>query len=120
MTTCSTWVSTVSGTDPSWAGTFPRFFRLEKTGPDVFIMGFNPHSSDRVDAIATAAIENFFPAVHHRNPTVEVKSADESPIGMDHRTIDCLFERLGPLNRNAVLWNQIPWRPQPATTPGAV
>ena len=65
-------------------------------------MGFNPHPSDWVDEIATAAIENFFHAVHHRNPTVEVEPADGSPIRIDHRTIDCLFERLKPINRNAV------------------
>ena len=98
----------------------PEFFRLEKTGTGVFIMGFNPHSSDRVDEIATAAIENFFHAVHHRNLAVAVKPADGSPIRMDHRTIDCLFERLKPSNRNAALWNRVPWQPQPATTPGAV
>ena len=80
----------------------PGFFRLEKTGTGVFIMGFNPHSSDWVDEIATAAIENFFHAVHHRNLIVEVKPADGSPVRMDHRTIDCLFERLKPSNRNAV------------------
>ena len=80
----------------------PRFFRLEQTGTGVFVMGFNPHSSDWVDEIATAAIENFFHAVHHRNPTVEVQPADGSPIRIDHRTIDCLFERLKPINRNAV------------------
>lgn len=65
-------------------------------------MGFNPHSSDWVDEIATAAIENFFHAVHHRNLTVEVKPADGSPIRIDHQTIDYLFDRLKPINRNAV------------------
>lgn len=61
----------------------PEFFQLEKTGTGVFIMGFNPHSSDRVDEIATAAIENFVHAVHHRNLIVEVKPADGSPVRMD-------------------------------------
>lgn len=80
----------------------PQFFRLEESGTGVFIMGFNPHSSDWVDEIATAAIENFFHAIHHQNLIVEIKPKDRSPVRIDHQTIDYLFERLRPINRNAV------------------
>ena len=80
----------------------PEFFQLAETGTGVFIMGFNPHSSDWVDQVATAVIENFFYAIHHQNLTVEIVPEDGSPVRIDHQTIDSLFERLTPINRNAV------------------
>lgn len=80
----------------------PEFFQLAETGTGVFIMGFNPHSSDWVDQVATAAIENFFYAIHHQNLTVEVVPQDGSSVRIDHQTIDYLFERLAPINRDAV------------------
>ena len=80
----------------------PEFFQLAETGTGVFIMGFNPHSSGWVDQVATAVIENFFYAIHHQNLTVEIFPEDESPVRIDHQTIDYLFERLPPINRNAV------------------
>ena len=80
----------------------PKFFQLAETGTGVFIMGFNPHSSDWVDQVATAVIENFFYAIHHQNLTVEIVPEDESPVRIDHQTIDYLFERLTPINQNAV------------------
>ena len=80
----------------------PEFFQLAETGTGVFIMGFNPHSSDWVDQVATAVIENFFHAIHHQNLTVEVIPKDGSPVRIDHQTIDYLFERLTAINQNAV------------------
>ena len=80
----------------------PKFFQLAETGTGVFIMGFNPHSSDWVDQMATAVIENFFYAIHHQNLTVEILPEDGSPVRIDHQTIDYLFQRLSPVNRNAV------------------
>ena len=80
----------------------PEFFQLAETGTGVFIMGFNPHSSEWVDQVATAVIENFFYAIHHQNLTVEIVPEDGSPVRIDHETIDYLFERLMPINRNAV------------------
>ena len=80
----------------------PKFFQLKETGTGVFIMGFNPHSSDWVDQVATAVIENFFYAIHHQNLTVEIVPKDGSQVQIDHQTIDYLFERLTPINRNAV------------------
>ena len=80
----------------------PEFFKLAETGTGVFIMGFNPHSSDWVDQVTTAAIENFFYAIHHQNLTVEIVPQDGSPVRIDHQTIDYLFERLAPINRDAV------------------
>ena len=65
-------------------------------------MGFNPHSSDWVNQVATAAIENFFYAIHHQNLTVSIVPQGGNPVRIDHQTIDYLFERLTPINRNAV------------------
>ena len=80
----------------------PEFFRLKETGTGVFIMGFNPHSSDWVGEVATAAIENFFYAIHHQNLAVQVIPRDGSTVRIDHQTIDLLFERLAPINRDAI------------------
>ena len=80
----------------------PEFFKLAHTGTGVFIMGFNPHSSDWVNQVATAVIENFFYAIHRQNLTVEIVSEDENQITIDYQTIDYLFERLTPINGNAV------------------
>ena len=75
---------------------------MTETGTSVFIMGFNPHSSDWVNQVATAAIENFFYAIHHQNLTVSIVPENGNPVRIDHQTIDYLFERLTPINRNAV------------------
>lgn len=80
----------------------PEFFKLDDTGTGVFVIGFNPHSSDWVDQVATAVIENFFYAVHRQNLTVEISPEDRNSVRIDHQTIDYLFERLKPINRNAV------------------
>ena len=80
----------------------PEFFQLGETGTGVFIMGFNPHTSDWVDQIATAVIESFFYAIHHQDLAVEIIPEDGSAVRIDHQTIDYLFERLTPNNRNAV------------------
>ena len=45
----------------------PEFFRLDDVGTGVYVMGFNPHSSDWVDQVTTSVIENFFYAIHHQN-----------------------------------------------------
>ena len=79
-----------------------EFFRLDDTGTGVFIMGFNPHSTDWVDQVATAVIENIFHAIHHKKLTVEVSARGEDPIQISHETIDDHFKRLQPLNRIAV------------------
>ena len=80
----------------------PEFFQLAETGTGVFIMGFNPYSSDWVDQVATAVIENFFYAIHHQNLAVGIVPEDGSPVRIDHQTIDYLFNRLKLINRNAV------------------
>ena len=87
---------------PTMGLKIPEFFQLAETGTGVFIMGFNPHASDWVDQVATAAIENFFYAIHHQNLTVEIVPQDGSSVRIDHQTIDYLFERLAPINRDAV------------------
>ena len=79
-TTFSTSDSTTSTEDgPIMGRDIPPFFQLAETGTGVFIMGFNPHSSDWVDEVATAVIENFFHAIHHQNLTVDVIPKDGSP-----------------------------------------
>ena len=92
----------LEGVRPIMGRDVPQFFRLTETGTAVFIMGFNPHSSNWVDQVATAVIENFFYAIHHQNLTVEIVLEDENPVRIDHQTIDYLFERLPSINRNAV------------------
>ena len=90
------------GDGPIKGRNIPEFFQLAETGTGVFIMGFNPHSSDWVDQVATAVIENFFHATHHQNLTVRIVPKDGDPVSIDHQTIHYLFERLTPTNRNAV------------------
>lgn len=80
----------------------PEFYRLNETGTAVFIMGFNPHSSDWVDKIATAVIESFFYAIHHQKLIVEVVPEKGHPVHIDHQTIDQLFVSLEPINPSAV------------------
>ena len=48
------------GTAPVMGTSIPKFFRLDESGTGVFIIGFNPHSSDWVNQVVTSVIENFF------------------------------------------------------------
>ena len=90
------------GGEPIMGRNVRQFFRLKETGTAVFIMGFNPQSSNWLDQVATAVIENFFYAIHRQNLTVEIVPKDGATVMIDHQTIDYLFERLAPINRNAV------------------
>ena len=90
------------GGGPIMGREIPEFFRLPKTGTGVFVMGFNPRSSDWVDQVATAAIENFFYAIHRQKLAVEIVPRNGSPVKVNHQTIDYLFERFTPINRNAM------------------
>ena len=74
----------------------PDFYRLSNTGTAVFIMGFNPHSENWVNEVATAVIENFFYAIHNQRLRVEIVSNDEDRLRINYETIDMLFERLKP------------------------
>ena len=80
----------------------PEFFRLDDVGTGVYIMGFNPQSSDWVDQVASSVIENFFYAIHHQNLTVRVQARERDEVLIDHQTIGYLFDRLRPINRSAV------------------
>lgn len=80
-----------SNGDPFFSPDIPDFFRLEETGTGVFVMGFNPLSSDWVDAVTSAVIENFFYAVHHKQLIVEISSGSKNE-RVTHETIDQLFE----------------------------
>ncbi|MDE0369268.1 MAG: hypothetical protein OXI84_03915 [bacterium] len=90
------------GAGPIMGKDIPEFFQLVATGTGVFIMGFNPHSSDWVAQVATAVIENFFYAIHRQTLIVRVVPDEGRPVKIDHQTIDYLFSRLKPINRNAV------------------
>lgn len=92
----------LKGGEPVMGRNVRQFFRLKETGTAVFIMGFNPQSSNWIDQVATAVIENFFYAIHHQNLTVEIVPEDGAMVTIDHQTIDYLFDRLAPINRNAV------------------
>ena len=80
-----------SNGDPFITTDIPDFFRLEETGTGVFIMGFNPLSSDWVDAVTSAVIENFFYAIHHKQLIVEISSGSKNE-RVTHETIDQMFE----------------------------
>ena len=80
-----------SNGDPFFTTAIPDFFRLDETGTGVFIMGFNPLSSDWVDAVTSAVIENFFYAIHHKQLIVEISSKSKNVL-VTHETIDQLFE----------------------------
>ena len=90
------------GTAPVMGTSIPKFFRLDESGTGVFIIGFNPHSSDWVNQVVTSVIENFFYAIHHQLLTVEISCISGDPAWIDHQTIDSLFNRLEPINKDAV------------------
>ena len=79
--------------DPLITKDIPDLFRLDDTGTGVFIMGFNPRSSDWMGEVTSAVIENFFYAIHHKQLVVEVSSdSDRSDdVRITHETIDQLF-----------------------------
>ena len=76
---------------PFFTPYIPDFFRLDETGTGVFIMGFNPLSSDWVDVVTSAVIENFFYAIHHKQLIVEISSGSKNVL-VTHEKIDQLFE----------------------------
>ena len=71
----------------------PDLFRLDDTGTGVFIMGFNPKTEEWTREIASAVIQNYFYAIHHKKLAVKVKDQDSEAIVINHKTIDWLFER---------------------------
>ena len=88
--------------NPQTTRDIPEFYRLEETGTAVFIMGFNPHSSDWVAQVTRAVIENFFYAIHNLSLIVKVRPKNGQSVHVDHQTIDQLFSDLAPINRSAV------------------
>lgn len=81
----------------------PDFFRLEEPGTGVFVMGFNPRSSNWVDEVTSAVIENFFYAIHHKQLVVEVSSDSDGAddVQITYETIDQLFEARSSRKPNA-------------------
>ena len=78
--------------EPILTREIPDFFRLPEVGTGVFVMGFNPRSSNWEKEVATAVIENFFYAIHNKQLVVEVKSQKAPSISIDHENIDLLFD----------------------------
>lgn len=70
----------------------PDFFRLDEIGTGVFIMGFNPRSSEWAKEITSATIENFFYAIHHKLLVVKIAAQGTDAIVVNHETLDSLFE----------------------------
>lgn len=69
----------------------PDFFRLEQTGTGVFIVGFNPRSSDWIDDVRCAVTTYFFYAIHHKRLVVYVSAAENDEVVISHETLDHLF-----------------------------
>ena len=88
--------------NPVMGPAIPDFFRLNETGTGVFVLGFNPHTSDWSNQLVTAAIENFFFAIHNKRLVVTVTQRDGNTEKVDHQTIDYLFDKLNPINKDAV------------------
>ena len=74
----------------------PPAFRLQETGTGIFIIGFNPHSSDWVAEIKAAVIANFFYCIHHQLLQVKVQPLEGPESVINHQTIDIEFEQLKP------------------------
>lgn len=74
----------------------PTAFGLEETGTGIYIIGFNPHSSDWVAETKAAVISNFFYCIHHQLLQVTVQPFEGSESVIDHQTIDIEFEQLKP------------------------
>ena len=81
----------------------PEFFRLDETGTGVYVMGFNPRTSDWVGEVVRAVIENFFAAVHSRDLVAKIQSEDmNSAIVVNHESIDQLFEKFNAGRRSSL------------------
>ena len=77
-------------------------FRLAETGTGVFILGFNPRSSNWVGEMTKAVIENFFHAVSGGKLEVKIKAyKGRNPVLIDHETIDSLFQAEAVEGNNA-------------------
>ena len=74
----------------------PPFFKLDETGTAIFIIGFNPHSTEWAKDLKSAVISNFFHAIHHDRLRVVVRPLDEPESTITFHTIDMDFEALIP------------------------
>lgn len=80
----------------------PSFFRLNETGTGVFIIGFNPRSTDWVGEVTAAVVENFFVAVSNKQLVVRITAEkSDDPVMIDHQTLDSFFDGTGKLNAAA-------------------
>lgn len=85
---------TAQNGEPLLTTEIPDFFKLDEPGAGVFVMGFNPRSSNWMKDVARAVIENFFDAVHKKNLIVEISSDNAESVTVNHETIDQLFKSL--------------------------
>ena len=85
---------TAQNGEPLLTTKIPDFFKLNEPGAGVFIMGFNPRSSNWMKDVACAVIENFFDAVHKKNLIVEISPENAESVTVNHETIDQLFQDL--------------------------
>ena len=70
----------------------PDFFRLDETGTGVFVMGFNPRSTQWVEEMTRAVIENYFCAIAEKKLIVKIVPIEsDSQEVINHETIDSLF-----------------------------
>ena len=77
---------------PIMGRAIPPSFRLAETGTGVFILGFNPRSSNWVGEMTRAVIENFFHAVCGKHLVVKITAIKgKRTVAIDHETIDSLF-----------------------------
>ena len=82
---------------PKTLSDLPKQLRLDGVGTGVFILGFNPQTTnDRewIDEMAKAVVENFFSAIHDKALVVEIASRGAKTEKITHETIEIYFSRL--------------------------
>ena len=74
----------------------PPFFKLDGIGTAIFIIGFNPRSTEWLKDLKSAVIGNFFHAIHHDLLRVIIRPLDEPESMITFHTIGMDFEALMP------------------------
>ena len=82
---------------PKALSELPNQLRLDDVGTGVFILGFDPQTTNNrewIDEMAKAVVENFFCAIHNKALVVEIASRGAKTKKITHETIDTYFSRL--------------------------
>ena len=98
----------------------PNAFRLNSQGTSIFILGWNPPAPDWREEMALRIAQNFFYAIHHRMLNATVSAHGETPITVDHRTLEDLLS--APSDRDAeryLNYYRATRKPEPPLTVGA-